>query len=309
MGVVYEATHLLLRRPTAVKLLPVERAGGDAIARFEREVRQTSRLEHPNTVSIYDYGHTPDGQFYYAMEYLKGLDLEQLVRNFGPLPDARTLHVLRQVARALAEAHQKGLVHRDVKPSNVMVCNRGGVPDTVKVLDFGLVKSFSSDDGHDTDRTIAITQSTTIVGTPHYLAPESIRGEKTVGPPADVYALGAVGFFLLTGQEVFSGSSTIEILAKHLNAEPLSPSRVAGRSIDERLESVLNRCLRKEPSDRYRDGRDLARALLSFELSGWTESEAQQWWEMHQGTADQGVSASTSASTQLVVDVASRQGK
>lgn len=184
MGIVYQATHVLLRRPTAIKLLPPEKAGEDAIARFEREVRQTSRLEHPNNVAIYDYGRTPDGQFYYAMEYLQGLDLEQLVRRHGPLGDARVVHLLRQAALALAEAHGMGLVHRDVKPSNIMVCNRGGVPDTVKLLDYGLVKAVGAVPPDDAART-PVTQPTTVVGTPHYLAPEAIR-EATVGPSADV---------------------------------------------------------------------------------------------------------------------------
>ena len=308
MGVVYEATHVLLRRRTAVKLLPVDKAGEEAIARFELEVRQTSRLEHPNNVSIYDYGHTPDRQFYYAMEYLNGLDLERLVRDYGPLGDARTLHLLRQAAQALAEAHRKGLVHRDVKPSNIMVCDRGGVPDTVKVLDFGLVKRVNLGDDDDRDRTIALTQTTTIVGTPHYLASEAIRGEKTVGPAADVYALGAVGYFLLTGREVFPGSSTIETFAKHLTAEPPSPSDAAGRPVDSRLEQALRRCLEKEPKDRFGDGRDFSLALSSFQIGGWSEAEAQEWWDDHQPAAGSDTPVSSSARTQLAVDVQSRDG-
>lgn len=308
MGVVYEATHVLLRRRTAVKLLPIDKAGEEAIARFELEVRQTSRLEHPNNVSIYDYGHTPDGQFYYAMEYLNGLDLERLVRDHGPLGDARTLHLLSQAAQALAEAHRKGLVHRDVKPSNIMVCDRGGVPDTVKVLDFGLVKRVNLGDDDDSDRTIEITQTTTIVGTPHYLAPEAIRGEKTVGPAADVYALGAVGYFLLAGREIFPGSSTIETFAKHLTAEPPSLSDVAGRPVDRRLEQALRRCLEKEPKNRFRDGRDFALALSSFQIGGWSEAEAQEWWDDHQPAAGSDTPVSSSARTQLAVDVQSRDG-
>ena len=307
MGVVYEATHVLLRRRTAVKLLPIDKAGEEAIARFELEVRQTSRLEHPNNVSIYDYGQ-PDGQFYYAMEYLNGLDLERLVRDHGPLGDARTLHLLSQAAQALAEAHRKGLVHRDVKPSNIMVCDRGGVPDTVKVLDFGLVKRVNLGDDDDSDRTIEITQTTTIVGTPHYLAPEAIRGEKTVGPAADVYALGAVGYFLLAGREIFPGSSTIETFAKHLTAEPPSLSDVAGRPVDRRLEQALRRCLEKEPKNRFRDGRDFALALSSFQIGGWSEAEAQEWWDDHQPAAGSDTPVSSSARTQLAVDVQSRDG-
>ena len=268
MGIVYEATHVLLRRRTAVKLLPIEKAGEEAIARFEQEVRHTSQLEHPNTVSIYDYGRTPDGQFYYAMEYLDGLDLDQLVRSRGALNDARSVLLLRQAAQALAEAHGKGLVHRDVKPSNIMVCDRGGVPDTVKVLDFGLVKSVGAAEADDGARTMVITQATVVVGTPHYLAPEAIR-QMTIGPPADVYALGAVGFFLLTGREVFPGAAPIEILSNHLTAEPPALSPLVGRAVGDRLESTLRRCLAKNPGDRYQDGHALATALSAIRLEGW----------------------------------------
>ncbi len=307
MGIVYEATHVLLRRRTAVKLLPMDKSGEEAIARFEREVQQTSRLDHPNTVSIYDYGHTPDGQFYYAMEYLDGLDLDRLVRDHGPLGDARARQVLVQAARALAEAHTKGLVHRDVKPSNIMLCDRGGVPDTVKVLDFGLVKSVETGAANDDARTIAVTQATTIVGTPQYLAPEAITSAAAFGPAGDVYALGAVGYFLLTGREVFSGTSPIEIISKHLTSPAPRLSDLIDRSVDTGLERVLMRCLAKDPQERCADGRDLAAALSSLDLEGWTEAQAQHWWDTHELRTQSKGPASSTARTRLDVDVESRR--
>ena len=312
MGTVYEANHLLLRRPTAVKVLPTEKAGEEAIARFEHEVRQTSRLEHPNTVSIFDYGRTPDGQFYYAMELLRGFDLEQLVRRFGPLGEGRVVYLLRQAAFALAEAHDMGLVHRDVKPSNIMVCDRGGVADTVKLLDFGLVKPILSTSTDDVARTLAVTQPATVVGTPHYLAPEAIRQGK-IGPAVDVYALGAVGFFLLTGREVFPGSSAIEILSMHLTAEPPDLSRVVGRPVDTGLASLLSTCLAKSPDERHATGRELGDALAAIRLGGWSQDDARSWWAEHgdQPGRREDVAAMTSETerTQLAVDVRSRAGR
>jgi hypothetical protein len=273
MGVVYEATHLMLRRPTAVKLLPIDKAGEQTIARFEREVQQTSRLEHPNSVSIYDYGRTPDGQFYYAMEYLDGVTLDQLVEIDGPIPAARAALILRQAAHALAEAHAKGLVHRDIKPANIMLCERAQVPDTVKVLDFGLVKAIDSPEADGN-----ITQADTILGTPNYLAPEAISDPEGVGAPSDVYALGAIGFFLVTGRAVFSGRSVIEVCSKHLNDVPESPSAVLGETIDPDFEGLILRCLAKEPEYRPSDGAALADALEQLDLRGWTVDDARAWW-------------------------------
>ena len=166
MGAVYRASHALLRRPTAIKILPPQRAGEMDLARFEREVQMTSQLTSPHTVSVYDYGRTPDGLFYYAMEFLDGIDLEELVRRDGPMPPGRVVHVLRQVCEALGEAHRAGLIHRDVKPANILLCERGGRFDVAKVVDFGLVKSVSGSDP-------GVTLENTVPGTPHYMAPES----------------------------------------------------------------------------------------------------------------------------------------
>ncbi len=300
MGVVHEATHLMLRRPTAVKLLPVEKAGEETVARFEREVQQTSRLEHPNSVSIYDYGRTPDGQFYYAMELVDGVTLRQLVDRDGPVGSARAALILRQAARALAEAHARGLVHRDVKPANVMLCERAQVPDTVKVLDFGLVKAMDDPEAD------GLTQANAIVGTPHYLAPEAISHPDDVGPPSDVYALGAVGFLLVTGREVFPGQSTIDVCSKHLHTAPESPSTVRGEVIDPGLEALILRCLEKQPGDRPADGAALADELDRLGLSGWSLEDAAAWWrELREDrkVAIEGLPTPT----QLAVDVEGRR--
>jgi serine/threonine-protein kinase len=301
MGVVYEATHVMLRRPTAVKLLPIDRAGEQTVVRFEREVQQTSRLEHPNSVYIYDYGRTPDGQFYYAMEYVDGLTLKQLVDMDGPVSAGRAALILRQAARALAEAHAIGLVHRDVKPANIMLCERARVPDTVKVLDFGLVKAIDNPEADS-----RITQADTIVGTPHYLAPEAISSPDDVGAPSDVYALGAIGFLLVTGREVFTGRSVVEVCSKHLNIAPESPSAVLGDAIDPDFEALILRCLAKQPDDRPRDGAVLADALEQLDLRGWTIEDARAWWrefpKMREGAIEDGPTP-----TQLAVNVEGRR--
>jgi serine/threonine-protein kinase len=301
MGVVYQATHMMLRRPTAVKVLPIDKAGERTVARFEREVQQTSRLEHPNSVYIYDYGRTPDGQFYYAMEYLDGVTLEQLVDIDGPLSAARAAMILRQAAHALAEAHAMGLVHRDIKPANIMLCERAQVPDTVKVLDFGLVKSIDNPevDGN-------ITQANAIVGTPHYLAPEAISNPEQVGAPSDVYALGAIGFFLVTGREVFTGQSVIEVCSKHLNTAPESPSTVLGDAIDPDFEALILRCLEKQPDDRPRDGAVLAHDLEQLDLAGWTVEDARAWWRDLPNKRE-GEIESKPTRTQLAVSVKGRR--
>ncbi|MEL6544931.1 MAG: serine/threonine-protein kinase [Myxococcota bacterium] len=274
MGVVYEARHGMLRRPTAVKLLPPERAGLEGIERFEQEVRLTAQLTHPNTVTVFDYGRTPDGVFYYAMELLDGATLEQVVALTGAQEDARILSVIRASAAALDEAHTIGLIHRDVKPSNIMLCRQGRRNDVVKLLDFGLVKQL--DRGEDG----ATTANQTLIGTPMYMAPEAIREGEAVDARSDVYALGAVAYFLATGSHLFSGGSIVEICAKHLHQEPESPSARLGRAVDQELEAVILRCLRKQPEERPQSAAELIDEL--DRVKPGTRFFPDEWWDEYE---------------------------
>jgi serine/threonine-protein kinase len=254
MGEVYLADHVLLRRPCALKLIRPERAGDpDMLQRFEREVRATASLTHPNAVQVFDYGHTPDGTFYYVMEYLPGPTLEELVKHDGPLLPERAIHFLRQLCGALAEAHAVGLIHRDIKPSNVLVCERGKVPDVAKLLDFGLVQSavMSSDE--------KLTQVGSVLGTPAFLAPEQAAGE-SVDARTDIYSLGALAYFLLIGRPPFVRKGPVQLLAAHLHEIP-EPPRHLRPDIPADLEAVVLRCLAKKPDDRFADVRSLDRAL------------------------------------------------
>jgi serine/threonine-protein kinase len=244
MGAVYRASHALLKRPTAIKLITTGRASKPAAARFEREVMAASRLSHPNNVAIYDYGRTHGGVFYYAMELLDGKDLGSLVEHEGPQEVARTLHILQQVTAALGEAHDAGLVHRDVKPENVMLCTRGGVPDFVKVLDFGLVKDLEAAE------VTKITAETALAGTPLYMAPEAIVAPATVGPPADVYGVGCVAYVLLTGRPPFPGRNLVEVCGAHVHAPPEPPSTHAPAALPSDLDALVLRCLAKDPARR-----------------------------------------------------------
>jgi eukaryotic-like serine/threonine-protein kinase len=277
MGMVYLAQHALLRRPTAVKLLFPDRVGPEAIARFEREVRLTATLSHPNTVSIFDYGRAPDGAFYYAMEYLDGVDLDRLVSQHGPQPPSRVIHILQQVCASLAEAHGRGLVHRDIKPANIVLCERGGVPDTVKVVDFGLVKDTAA-----RAEDSALSRANTIMGTPLYMPPETVRGASVDGR-ADLYSLGAVGYFLLTGKPVFDAASPLEICSLHLGAEPETPSARLGTPLPADLEALVLACLRKDPAQRPGSAAELRRALLACAIAPWSEDSARSWWAARPG--------------------------
>jgi hypothetical protein len=274
MGEVYRAEHAMLRRPTAVKLLLPSKLSASSLERFEREVQLTSRLSHPNTIAIYDYGRTPDGIFYYAMEYLDGLSLESLVASDGVQPAGRVVHILLQAAGALAEAHGVGLIHRDIKPANIMLCERGGMPDVVKVVDFGLVKNL---DAETTD--VALTNTNALTGTPLYLAPESITRPDKIDERIDIYALGAVGYFLITGTPPFSGHNVVEIAGHHLHTEPERPSVRLGRSVPPKLDALVLQCLAKDPEARPRDAQELLTALLECEIeSPWSGSAARTWW-------------------------------
>ncbi len=272
MGTVYRARHAMLRRPTAIKLLPPGKAGNQQLERFEREVQNTSALTHPNTIHIYDYGRSPDGVFYYAMEHLDGIDLETLVEQFGAQPAGRVIHLLRQVCGALAEAHARGLVHRDIKPANIFLCHRGGLPDVVKVLDFGLVKEL--------ERDTHLTDVNVVAGTPAFLSPEAITAPDKVGPAADIYALGAVAYFLLAGENVFSGATVVEICGHHVHSTPEPLSARVPDPIDAELEAVILACLAKKPEDRPASIREVDGRLVSLERANpWSREDGDAWWE------------------------------
>jgi serine/threonine protein kinase len=273
MGTVYRASHAMLRRPTAIKLLAPDDVTEETLGRFEREVQLTAQLTHPNTVAVYDYGRTPDGIFYYAMEYLDGIDLERLVAEQGPLPPALVVHLLRQVCGSLAEAHKVGLIHRDIKPANLMVCARIGMPDMVKVLDFGLAKDVQQVDQPE------LSLVGQIVGTPHYISPEALRDSAAIDARADLYAVGAVGYWLLCGKTVFTGGSVPEIINHHLATAPEPPSKRLRRALPAQLEALVMRCLEKEPDDRFADAEQVLAALNALEdVEPWTADVSESWW-------------------------------
>ncbi|MHC2066218.1 protein kinase domain-containing protein [Bremerella sp. T1] len=289
MGVVYRAHHALLHRPTAVKFLDSEKSDEQSIARFEREVQHTTQLNHPNTIAIYDYGRTEDGVFYYAMEYLDGLNLEDLVQLHGAQPDGRVVSILRQICASLHEAHSVGLIHRDIKPANIIVNSRGGVFDLVKVLDFGLVKSI------DSKKQISITQNTGIVGTPLYLSPEAIQDSSSVDARSDLYAVGAVGYFLLTGSPVFDGNGLLDIIKQHVDSSPLPFSERSEHSSSADLEKLILRCLSKDPHERPQNARQLSKELAACSVEqSWTEADAETWWQRNRPTSLDRESISTS---------------
>jgi hypothetical protein len=300
MGEVWRASHAMLRRPTAIKLLLAERAGEAALQRFEREVQLTARLTHPNTVSIFDYGRALDGVFYFAMELLDGVDLERLVGEHGPLPPERVIHVLRQVCGALAEAHAIGLVHRDVKPANVILMERGGEADVAKVVDFGLVKELA------VSGDVALTGTSAILGTPLYLSPEAIVSPSTVDAQTDIYALGAVGWFLLVGRPVFDSDNLVAVCGHHLSSIPQRPSARLGRPVPSDLEDVLLRCLEKDRNARPAGARALRDALDACACAGrWTEARAAAWWA--QFGAAQAAGRRSDAPQTLAIDLSVRE--
>ncbi len=275
MGVVYRASHAMMRRPTAVKLLPLEIAGEASLARFEREVQQTARLTHPNTITIYDYGRTPDGVFYYAMELLDGASLQAVVERDGPQPPGRVLRVLEMVAGGLAEAHDLGLIHRDVKPGNIFLCRQGGELDVAKVLDFGLVKIVEG------PRDAHLTYDGVVSGTPQFLAPEAMTDPDTVDGRTDLYSLGAVGYFMLTGEQVFSGN-IVEICGHHLHTDPTPPSERLGRELPADLEALVMQCLAKKPDERPHSAAEFRERLVACrDIPRWRQTDAREWWQVH----------------------------
>jgi hypothetical protein len=283
MGEVWLARHRLLARSAAIKLVRPDMLGGASreatamtLARFEREAQATAALTSPHTIRLYDFGLTDEGTFYYAMELLDGRNLESLVREFGPLPPERTMDLIRQACRSLAEAHSVGLIHRDIKPANIYVCRMGLEFDVVKVLDFGLVKV---DDRHGASG--LLTAEHVAIGTPAYMAPESILGSN-VDHRADVYALGCVAYFLLTGERVFSGESQVKLLMQHVHDEPIPPSCRTEQAIPREIDDLVLACLSKDPNRRPRSAEELGRLASGYKSANtWDQQAAKKWWAVH----------------------------
>jgi eukaryotic-like serine/threonine-protein kinase len=282
MGEVYKASHRMLARPAAIKLIRPEMLGGNdpavaarAIARFQREAEAAAHLRSSHTVDLYDFGVTEDKALYLVMEFLEGMDLESLVRQHGPMPASRVIHVLRQVCDSLEEAHARGLVHRDIKPANIHLGRVGCRDDFVKVLDFGLVKTASTG----AEPSLATIEGV-IVGTPAYMAPEMVLGQDVDGR-ADLYALGCVAYYLLTGEQVFNGDTALKVISQHLQAVPVPPSERAELPIPAALEHLVLACLAKAPQDRPQTARQLAQSLDAIDGMTWGEEEARRWWLAH----------------------------
>jgi len=279
MGVVYKGQHAMLRRATAIKMLDVDKVNEASIERFEREVQITCNLNNPHTVAIYDYGRTPEGVFYYAMEYLDGINLQTLVEGDGPQPEGRVVGILRQICSSLYEAHSLGLVHRDIKPANIMLNRRGAEPDVVKVLDFGLVKALNDEkEGQ---------RGGDLSGTPLYMSPEAIQMPESVDARSDLYAVGAVGYFLLTGQTAFNAQSLGELCQQHISTIPDAPSQRLGRAVSPELEHAILACLEKSRAKRPQTARDLA-AMLDRVSAAWALDDAEEWWSRHERRSQSG---------------------
>lgn len=285
MGEVWRAEHRLLSRCSAIKLVKPEvvavgtnssKSPQTALRRFEREAQATAALRSPHSIEIYDFGVTQDGRFYYVMELLDGMDLDSLVKRFGPMPAGRVIYFLQQICDSLSEAHELGLIHRDVKPKNIFICRMGRNFDFVKVLDFGLVKNVTSDEDQ------SLTQDGTTTGTPAYLAPEAARGSQEIDARSDIYSLGCVAYFLLTGQAVFEGSTAVATILKHVTETPISPSERTENPVPADLERVVLRCLEKDPAKRPQSADELSVMLAQCHDShSWRRKEAREWWRIH----------------------------
>ena len=287
MGEVWRARHRLLARPAAIKLVKPEMVGAGGASdsrlvrqRFESEAQATALLTSPNTIRLFDFGVTDDGRFYYVMELLNGRDMAALVAEFGALPAPRVLFLLRQVCHSLAEAHSRGLVHRDIKPANIFVCRMGLDADVVKVLDFGLVQFAERDPALDLTQSLVALEG--VVGTPAFMAPEVIVGGRDVDHRADIYALGCVTYFLLTGEHVFHGGTQMQSLIDHVSTVPQAPSRRTTREIPAWVDALVLACLEKDPDKRPPDVADIARRIARQETGPqWTSAQARAWWQEH----------------------------
>ncbi len=300
MGEVWRARHRLLARPAAIKLIRADILGSNArtreafIQRFGREARETARLGSTHTIDVYDFGVTENGDFYYVMELLEGVSLERYVQLFGPMEPARVIYVLRQTLHSLGEAHARGLVHRDVKPANILLCRLGPDDDFVKVLDFGLVRQ------RDAMGTM-LTREGATAGTPAYMAPEIALGRSDIDGRADLYALGCVAYYLLTGQPVFAGDSDVAVALAHVRDEPVRPSLRSEFSVPAALEAVVLDCLAKSVNARPSTAEVMDRRLATVEMpEPWTPEKARVWWELHRVNIIQPASAEPSWSTQMM---------
>jgi serine/threonine-protein kinase len=274
MGEVWRARHRLLARPAAIKLIRPALVSAEAMRRFEREAQAIASLRSPHTVELFDFGAADDGSFYYAMELLDGLDTEALVKRFGPMPAERAIHVLGQLCHSLSEAESRGLVHRDIKPANIFLCRYGEDHDFVKVLDFGIVKPHRP-----AGVELALTDAGGVQGTPAFMAPEQALGEAALDGRTDIYAAGCVGYWLLTGQLVFSATTAVALLMQHVNSEPARPSTRTGLPIPGDLEQLILSCLAKRPADRPQTAKELRRRLDGLGAAqAWTEGRAREWW-------------------------------
>ena len=272
MGKVYMGRHALLRRPTAIKLISGARVDEENLQRFEHEVQLTSQLTHPNTIEVYDYGHTRDGVFYYVMEYLPGIDLGRLIEEDGAIPANRAAHILCQVCGSLGEAHARGFIHRDIKPANIILTERGNQLDFAKVLDFGLVKDMNQASEH--------TVADAIPGTPPYIAPERLSNPLDIDCRSDLYSVGAVAFNLLTGKQLFEGSSSMDI-AYQVVANP-APRMSEFVSIDAALDQLVADCLERDPEARPQTAQAIIDRLLAIiGTDTWEQADARRWWDQH----------------------------
>jgi serine/threonine-protein kinase len=278
MGEVYRAWHGMMRRPSALKLLR-HGDGEKSRLRFEREVQLTARLTHPNTIRLFDYGRTDDDVFYYAMELLDGATLQRIVEVSGPQAEGRIVRILTMACGALAEAHGIGLIHRDIKPANIMLCTQGGERDVVKLLDFGLVKELA------VEGDAGLSVASTLIGTPLYMAPESILAPDSVDARTDLYALGAVAYFLLAGREVFAGSSIVEVCSHHLHQAP-EPFAARGVKVSPELEAIVRACLEKRPEQRPQSALELRRRLEACAIEPWDADRIDEWWLEHESALD-----------------------